>query len=168
MLEIAPGEPTGERLVISMTVEEAPGERITAAPGRLDLDVAIVGVDGDEEVLLQRPQLRTMAGRAAGYDFDYPVPSGDQGGVAHVGFELRITPGFPRSGSVPVRVELTGGFPSPEGPVAVDVNESAVLRRGEVWTREFRPASGEGPGIRISVAVLWDPETFDGAAGSPL
>jgi len=168
MLEIAPEQAPGERLVVSMTVDEAPGERVSATPGRIDLDVAIVGVDDGEEVLLQRPQLRTMAERAAGYAFDFPVPAGSGGGVEHVRFELRITPGFPRSGKVPVRLELTGGFPSPEGPVLVDRDESAVLGLAEVWTQVFRPDSGEGPGIRISVAAFWDTEAFDGAGGSPL
>jgi hypothetical protein len=64
MLEIAPEEAPGERLVVSMTVEEAPGERLSATPGRVDLDVAILGVADEEEVLLQRPQLRTTAGQA--------------------------------------------------------------------------------------------------------
>jgi len=168
MLEIAPEETPGERLVVSMTVEEATGERVSVTPSRVDLDVAIVGVDDGEEVLLQRPQLRTMAERAARYAFDFPVPSGAGGGVEHVHFELRITPGFPRGGRVPVRLELTGGFPSAEGPVLVNRDESAVLGLAEVWTQEFRPDSGEGPGIRISVAAFWDTEAFDGAGGSPL
>ena len=96
------------------------------------------------------------------------ITSGAGGGVEHVHFEIRITPGFPRGGRVPVRLELTGGFPSAEGPVHVNRDESAVLGLAEVWTQEFRPDSGEGPGIRISVAAFWDTEAFDGAGGSPL
>jgi hypothetical protein len=168
MLEIAPEEAPGERLVLSMTVEEATGESITLRPVRVDLEVTIIGIGENGNVLLDRARLRTLTERPARYAFDYPVPSTDGESFDHVGLELALTPGFPRGGRIPLRLELAGGFPSVEGPVEAGRDESTTLAAGQTWTLDLRPPSGEGPGLRLAVSARWGPPAFDGSRGGPL
>ncbi len=168
VLEIAPAEEPGERLLVSITLSPADGEEITLPPQRVELEIAVWAVQGDEVVLLQRPRLRTLTGQPAAFAFDYPVPAASGNGFEHVRCRLTATPGWPRDGRLPVRVELSGGFPSASGPVLSGRETMARLEPGRSWTTEIQAREGEGPFLRVALTAFWDSGGFDAPGGGPL
>lgn len=168
MVEVAPALAPGERLVLSLTARWAEGERPTVAPVPVEIRLEIYGVGGDEEILIQRPSLRTVTGRAALFSFDYPVPSASGGSFDHARLEFTLTPEYPRGPRLPLRLEVAGALPSPGGQVPVSRDERAWLRAGEPWILDLEPPPGETAGFRLRVAVLWRTPAFDGGGDVPL
>ena len=167
LMEIAPAVDTGEALVVSITLQLAGSEPLSAPPVEVEVMVGVYAVDGDREAIIQAPYLRTLSGRPASFSFDYPMPSMSPGHVDRVRFAVRLTPGYPRRGHIPVRLELDGELPAPDGPVRVNRDESTLVPAGRRWTVPVRPPAGDGPGLRLEIAVAWrpapswaDPERF--------
>ncbi|MCZ6832686.1 MAG: hypothetical protein O7F11_02970 [Acidobacteria bacterium] len=167
LVELAPPDSRGQRLALSLTLEEAGNEPVSAPLRRIDLDVEVAAVDGEEVVILNHPMLRSLTGKMVVFAVDYEVPADNGLTFEHVRLDLELTPGFPRGGRLPLSVALAAGFPSLAGAVLTSRRDSRLLRPGEIWEIAVRPPSGGGPWLRVRLIVLWkNNENSNGRGGS--
>ncbi|MFQ5767415.1 MAG: hypothetical protein ACE5ID_05465, partial [Acidobacteriota bacterium] len=73
----------------------------------------------------------------------------------HVRMALRVRPGYPRQGKLPLEIDLTGDFPTSSRPLYFSRAHSALLRPEEIWQDTFSPPGGAGPSLRLSMSVVW-------------
>jgi hypothetical protein len=167
LVELAPPAAGGQGLSLALTLEEAGDKPLSAPLRRIDLDVEVAVVDGDEVAVLDHPMLRSLTGQMVGFAVDYEVPGEDGRAFEHVHLDLELTPGFPRAGRLPLQVVLAAGFPSRVGPVLASSSDSRLLRPGEIWETAVRPPSGGGPWLRVRMMVLWNKnEDSNGRGGN--
>jgi hypothetical protein len=154
LVELAPARAPGEKIVLSLTVADAAGEEPAPSTLAVDAEIAVTVLDGDQEMLLQQPRLRTLAGRPLEFAFDYPVPS-EGGGSESVRCEVVVAPASPRDGRLPVRLRATASFPVAGAPVETSREDQALLRVGEPWSVKVTPPGRGRTGFRLDLRFAW-------------
>jgi hypothetical protein len=159
LVELAPERAPGEKVVLSLTVVDAAGEEPAPSTLAVDAEIAVTVLDGEQEMLLQQPRLRTLAGRPLEFAFDYPVPSEDGGGES-VRCEVVLAPASPRDGRLPVRLRATASFPDAGEAVETSREDEALLRVGEPWSVKVTAPGRGRTGFRLDLRFAWkDPHT---------
>jgi len=155
LVEVAPEDDGGRRLALSITAESAEDEDVSATLSRVDLDVEVAAVQGEDVVVLEHPRMRSLTSQTVTFAVDYQVPAVSGETFEHVRLDIELTPGFPRGGRLPLDIVLTGDFPG-GGPAGMTRrSDSRLLRPGETWEMEMQPPGGQAPLLRLRIMALW-------------
>jgi len=166
LVELAPPDEQGQRLALTLTAEEAASEEtLDATRLRVDLNVEVAVVEGEEAQVLEHPQLRSLSGETVSFGVDYQVPSPDGRTFENVHLDLELTPGFLRSRRLPLEVSIAGGFPGPDGIVLSSRSDSRLLVAGEIWEMAIRPPDQQSAWLRVRLIARWQEATAGGHAG---
>jgi hypothetical protein len=165
LVELGPPDEDGQRLALTLTAAAAvAGESVDASRLRVDLNVEVAVVDGDEAHVLEHPHLRSLSGETVAFGVDYQVPSTDGRSFENVHLQLELTPGFVRGLRLPLQISIAGGFPGPDGIVFSSRSDSRLLASGEVWEMAIRPPDEESPWLRVRLIAGWRSTTARGSA----
>ena len=150
LVEVGPPDADGQRLALSLTAEEAAvSEAVDATRLRVDLNVEVAVVEGEEERVLEHPQLRSLSGETVAFGVDYQVPSVDGRTFENVHLDLELTPGFLRGVLLPLQIAITGGFPGEDAAILSSRGDRRLLASGEIWEMAIRPPNEQDPWLRI-------------------
>jgi hypothetical protein len=165
LVELAPPDAAGQRLALSLTAAAAADdEAVDAARVRIDMNVEVAVVDGEEASVLEHPYLRSLSGETVTFAVDYQVPTEDGRTFENVHLDLELTPGYLRGDRLPLELSISGGFPGPDGVVLSSRTENRLLARGEIWEMAIRPADDEGLWLRVRLIAGW---RLEGETGGP-